>query len=688
MFGKFLRGSKERAAAQEAAACDDRSRADMGWFVTFGAFLQDRKGNVTIISGLLVTGLIGVSGLTVEFGNGLLNHMEDQRVADLAAIGGANVYNAGGTATAVQLEAYAVAKLNGLPNSAVSTLVGASPSGDGNKAVQVTVSTTVPLALSRIIWSQASLPISVTSYAEMKPGAPGCIYALNTSGSGVTLSGGTAVTASNCAVDSDSTVSVPCGTTITTQYVGYDSATVPSQPCNGIQPPSGLTLKLAKQLTTDPLAGTAEVKTGTNRLATVAALTSPSGPVVSGGTSLSFGYSTSPTQAQITSAGCSSTYSGGLWNVTCPNGGTYTFGAISLSGGITVNFSTGGSSSTTYNFNGQVDDSGSALSFGPGTYNIVGGVVSGGGSTTTFGAGTFNIGKSTTSCNSYTSYSICNLGTLMSFGSAATASKFVLAGGVYNKGGETLVLGGTSVTSTSTGNSYNIGTAANGDSSDMGGGSITMFADASGSGNLFQMAGNLNVSSGGGSCLWLGNASQHDINGFISTAGGTTLGSGVYTATKYVWLGGSGGGDVTCGGTLVGLTGTSVTLVIGASTVPSSGTCGNEGFCVAAGFGHVTLTAPTSGATQGLIVIGPTSSSNTAGGNFAEGASNTSMSGAFYIPYGPVTLSGSASVGNGPGQCLEVLGSQVTLSGGSELASSCNIPGSNGSGGNTVALVQ
>jgi hypothetical protein len=410
---------------------------------------------------------------------------------------------------------------------------------------------------------------------------------------------------------------------------------------------------------------------------------------VSGGTALSFGYSTSPTQSQITAAGCSSTFTSNIWTVSCPNAGSYTFGAISLSGGITVNFNTGGSSTTTYNFNGQINDSGAGLAFGAGNYNITGGVVSGGGSTTTFGNGTFNIGKSTTSCNGYTGYSICNTGTLMSFGSSTTASTFVFAGGVFNSGGETLVLGGTSVTATSTGNSFNIGTASNGDSFDMGGGSTTMFADSSGTGHLFQMAGNLDVSSGGGSCLWLGAANEHDINGFVSMAGGTTLGAGVYTVYKYLWLGANGGGDVTCGGSTVGIYGSGVTLVIGGNSVPSSGTCASDAICEASGYGHVTLTAPALGNTQGLVVVGPTSSGNSSGANFTEGATNTSMSGAFYMPYGPVSLSGGASVGNGSGQCLELIGSQVTLSGGSDLASSCNIPGASGSGGGaTVALVQ
>ena len=653
-----------------------------------GAFLRSKSGNVTILSAIFITGLIGASGLTVEFGNALLNHMENQRVADLAAIGGANVYSATSSETDAAAAVTNVASLNGIPSSAITSAVVNSPSGDGNQAVQVTVATTVPLVLSRVIWSQASLPVRVSAYAEIKAGAPGCVIALGTGGTGVTLSGGTAVNASGCAVDSNNSVSVPCGTTITTKYLGYDSSSAPSEPCNGIQPPSGSSLAIRKQLTTDPLAGTTEVTGATGRLSTVSELVSPAGPSLSGGTSVTFGYSQASVISAVAQAGCTASFSSPIWTVACGSG-TYNFGAISLSGGITVNFTTtSGAGSETLNFNGQINNSGTALHFPAGKYNIAGGVVSGGGSTTTFGPGTFNIGKSTTSCNGYTGYSICNTGTLMSFGSSASASKFVLAGGIYNSGGETLVLGGTSVTSTSTGNSYNIGTASNGDSFDMGGGSITMFADASGSGNLFQMAGNLNVSSGGGSCLWLGAASEHDINGFIATAGGTTLGSGIYTAYKYLWLGANGGGDVTCGGSTVGISGANVSLVIGGNSVPTSGTCAKEAVCMGAGYGHVTLTAPTSGNTQGLVIVGPTSSSNTTGASFAEGTTSTSFSGVFYMPYGPVSLSGAANVGTGQGQCFELIGSQVTLSGGSDLAATCNVPGAGSSGGASVALVQ
>lgn len=366
--------------------------------------------------------------------------------------------------------------------------------------------------------------------------------------------------------------------------------------------------------------------------------------------------------------------SGNTWTLSCPSNGPYSFGNITLGGGITVNFNTSGSAGTTYNFSGSITNSGTALSFGPGTYNVAQGVTTGGGSTTTFGAGTFNIGQSASGCSGGGRYSICNTSTL-TFGGPST---FVLTAGLYNSGGSTLTLG------SGTTNSFNIGASSDGNAFYIGGGSKTVLADATGSSSLFKVVGNVNVTSGGGSCLTLSAAAQHDIKGYFSTAGGTTLGAGVYTVNGYIALGANGGGDVSCNGATVGLNGSGVTLVTGASTTLLSGSCASSGFCVAAGYNNVTLTAPTSGTTANLVVVGPTSAQNSATAVFAEGASNTSLSGAFYFPNGAVGLSGGASVGGGTGQCLQLIGSQVTLSGGTAAASTCF----GGTGNATVTLVQ
>ena len=635
----------------------------------------DRRGSVTVVSAFTLPLVIGMVALVTEYGFGLLTKVENQRTADAAAYAGALAYNATSSTATMTSVINTVAALDGVASGQVVGALVNSPNGDGNQAVQVTISNVQSLPLVSAIGGLGSVTVRSSAYAELKANTQGCIVALNQGGGGVTLSGGTGIQASGCAVASNATVSVPCGTTITTIAVDYDSVSAPSEPCTGITAPSGKTLRIIKSLTADPLAGDAGVAAATAHIASVAALTAPANPGVSGGTAVNFAYSAATTQAQLSADGCSGTFAGATWTVTCGGAGPFHFGAITTGGGITVNFNTGGSPSAVYDFSGSINNTGTAMTFGPGTFNINGGLITGGGTATTFGAGTFNIGSSAGGCNGSTGYSICHNGSTLTFGGPST---FTMQGGVYNSGGETLTLGAGST------NSFVIGKASDGNSFVAGGGSVTTFADATGVSNVFQMAGNLNVVSGGGSCLTLSAASQHDINGNFATAGGTLLGSGVYTVNGYIGLGTNGGGDVVCGGVSVGMIGTGVTFVTSAAHTIPSVTCNGQAFCVAAGYGHVTLTAPVSGTTAGLVVIGPTNGA-TAGASFAEGASNTSLSGVFYFPTGPVTLSGGSSVGNGTNQCLELIGSQVTLTGGTTLASSC-LSGSSTSA--SVVLVQ
>ena len=102
---------------------------------------------------------------------------------------------------------------------------------------------------------------------------------------------------------------------------------------------------------------------------------------------------------------------------------------------------------------------GDTYTFQAGTFNLAGGVETGGGVHATFGtvgtASTYNFGAGTFSCNSSTGYSICNTGTNLTFGGP---SPFTMQGGVYNSGGETLMMGA------GTTNSFDIGKANDGES--------------------------------------------------------------------------------------------------------------------------------------------------------------------------------------------------------------------------------
>ena len=56
----------------------------------------DARGAITILSALAILAIIGSSALVLEFGYGLLRQVENQRVADIAACGGALIYNSTG----------------------------------------------------------------------------------------------------------------------------------------------------------------------------------------------------------------------------------------------------------------------------------------------------------------------------------------------------------------------------------------------------------------------------------------------------------------------------------------------------------------------------------------------------------------------------------------------------------------
>lgn len=637
--------------------------------------LRSKRAGVTILAATVFPVMIGMVGLVTAYGDGLLTKLKAQRIADAAAYSGAVAYNQLGTSAAITDAADRDATVNGISISDMSASLVNSPTGDGNSAVEATVTMNVNVGLTQLVSSTSSLSVTANSYVELKGTANGipCVIALGSSGSGVTLSGSGTITANTCAVSSDSAtapaITAPNGTTITTPVVSTPAALTSTQKAN-ISPPTGTSsvTYLVKSVS-DPLASKSAVTNAVSHLASVGLLSNPTFTAPTGGTSVAFAYSSGLTFP----SGCSGVYNGsGSWTVTCTGAGPFNFGSITMQGGTAVVFND--TTPATYNFSGSISDTGNSLTFnGAGTYNIAGGLYTGGGSVTAFnGAGTFNIGQYASSCNG-DYYSICHTGNTLTF---AGPSNFLLTNGLYDSGGETMTLG------SGTTNSYQIGASTNGYSINMGGGSFVTLHDASGAFSQFQATGN--ITNGGGSCLALPAATAHDINGYISLGGGGTLGSGVYTIYDYLALGAGGGGAVTCGGTSVGLKGSGVTLVIGANSTVSCSSS-SVGFCITGGYSNVTLTAPTSGSTANIAVIGPTSSSNTAGAILTAGATGASITGAFYFPYGPFSMGGGASVGSGG--CLEVIANQVTLSGGTAIASTCT-----GLGGtslvNNLALVQ
>ena len=93
-------------------------------------------------------------------------------------------------------------------------------------------------------------------------------------------------------------------------------------------------------------------------------------------------------------------------------------------------------------------------------------------------------------------------------------------------------------------------------------------------------------------------------------------------------------------------------------------------FYIAAGYNSTTLLAPTTGTYANLVIIGPQSTSVTRGMTLAEGGT-ANVGGAIYFPDGALSLTGGASLSNTVGQCLQIVATQVTLSGGTTAASTC-----------------
>jgi uncharacterized membrane protein len=147
--------------------------------------LRDERAAITVLSAVSLAAVIGISALVVEYGHGLLQRSDNQRVADLAAYGGALVYNTiynatGSVASATtsgESAATKIAALNGLTGDGVivTPAIVTSPRLDGNITMQVTVTTSLPMYLAEVLLASTTLPVTATSYAEIVPAAPGSV---------------------------------------------------------------------------------------------------------------------------------------------------------------------------------------------------------------------------------------------------------------------------------------------------------------------------------------------------------------------------------------------------------------------------------------------------------------------------------------------------------------------------------
>ncbi|MFA8385128.1 MAG: TadE/TadG family type IV pilus assembly protein [Pelagibaca sp.] len=625
---------------------------------------------MAIVTGLAVPVLLGFAGLALEYGTILGVRAQAQRTADFASHAGAVAYSRSGDEAQMISAARGVAELNGFSAAEIVVSLDASVPTASGAAVRATITTPKSLYLPRIVGSNSSVDVVASAVSGSTGGASACVQALDPGGTGITLSGGTALQSSDCGIASNAGVVAPCGTSIVAEAVSYDSDTAPwTNGCNTITDPSGGAADIVRRPTPDPLAGTSAIMLAQSRMADTELLEAPADVVVGTAPNIEFGWNANATRAQAQAIGCTATFNNGPreWLFSCPGLSTVNIGNLTIGGGLRLNFNPGASSAVVYNFSGSIRNTGTQMTFPGGVYNIALGIITGGGSVTEFGAGTYRIGRSTHSCDGQR-YSICNTSQL----TFAGPSSFVLTGGFRNTGGSVLTLG------TGDANSFQFGPSSGGDAISLGGGSQTFMGDARA--GVFEMAGHVN-GGGGGSCFVVPRAPLHEIRGSLLASGAVRFGAGLYVVDGYVHIGGNGGGSASCGGATISIHAPDTTFLISANgTAPSGWECRDQAYCVSAGYSNIRMTAPESGPFADMAVIGPLDPTRTDGARFTAGASGAVVSGAFYFPNGPITASGGASASGGSGGCLQLIGSEITLSGGTSLASECDIPQSGGSG--------
>lgn len=426
----------------------------------------DRRGNVSLILATCIVVLLGIAGLALEYGMGLMEHMQNQRTADAGAFAAATVYNSTASSAMANAAVNRLATLNSLTTSAATPTLANSPSGDGNNAYKVSVTTSVFSTLSHLLSGKSSLPVTAPSYAEIGAATPGCILALSQSQSGITVTGAGQISAPTCTVASNTVVSAPnCSGTITAKAINYGTTYNNSTPsCSStFLTSSGSTPPLTKKVTPDPIVANsvtnAEVTAAYAQIATAAGLTAPANPTtstvsVSATTTTplvlnrySTTYVDSSTSGAGMPSGCSATFSSGMWTLNCTAGGTYTF-YLNCSNINNAGLNFNPSSSSTYIFYGGLNLScGNTWNFGPGTYKVSGdmNIYSGSGTATFAGSAFYISGNLTESSGGTTTFS--NASTMQIGGNFTTVGTTTLSaistlsiGGALNASSTTTIM--------------------------------------------------------------------------------------------------------------------------------------------------------------------------------------------------------------------------------------------------------
>lgn len=560
----------------------------------FRRLARATHGGVALIGGLSLTTVVGMGAFAVEAGQGYSAKVSDQRIADMAALAGALAYNVNNNSTEMTASAKAVAVAQGLTASqAAVALVTDAPSG--KQLVQVTITSSVPLSLGRVFTSALSYDVSAVGSASTSTTTtttPPCISAINgTPTNGISLSGGTALNASGCAINSNAGFSLVGGTTITAGQInsaksvsvsGGSSITTAPTSNNIVQNKAGAasdwmsndTGLLALLCKVNQLSGYTDPDyPDGNRTCTTPLVA----PTVATGAAWNLNYHPAANVAPYR-VGSSANY------VVPP--GTYNMTSLALAGGITATFQ--GPVNLVI---GTINMGGTALHVGNGNISVSGAITTGGGAVVDFDVGTgntvsigaagvgtaINVGNGTVLCFTAWSTAGCAAPT-------AAAGTFSVGGSIVTGGGSTVVFPKAMVHvingNLTTSGAVNFGSGSyyiNGNFTNSTGGALTGVDVTFGLAGTYSLAGGTSLDLAAPTAT-----SSYGVPGILfatKTSSATTLGGGavgkyaglVYAPKSAVTL--SGGASMSANGSACLMMIVSTLSLTGGTSVASQ--CGN-----------------------------------------------------------------------------------------------------------------
>lgn len=617
----------------------------------FGRLARCTRAGVAVIGALSLTTIVGMGAFAVELGRGYAADATNQRIADMAALAGALAYNVNNNTTQMTASAKAVVVAQGLPASAATVaLVTDAPTS--KQLVQVTITTTVPLALARVLTASLSYDVTATGSATTSTTsstAPPCIAALSATPTyGITLTGGVSINAPGCAIGTNAGVTVPYGTTISAKQVlagksvdnpGSGITTSPTAN-NILQNKSGAASDWMKDdsgvkgalCQVNKLTGTSDADYADGNTNCISARVAPTtvsytGPAKDWTLAYEDIGATEPGKYQASAYSC---------NYTVP-AGTYSIRKLTVPGGCKISFASG----STLTF-GSIDMSGDTMTIGNGSVTVAGDFKVNANNPITVGNGDHSFGSLT----------ILG-GKKIDIGSG----NFNLAGGMSLSGGAYIKV------AIGVGNTVVIGKDSSGNAITVEGGSQVCFTSdctkATAAAGVFSADGNIS-NTGGGSLIVFPKSVNHVINGNLTLSSGAIFGAGLYII-KGNFTNGTGGT----------IQGTDISFALSGTFSFAGGTT-------------LDLAAPGASASYGVpnVLLMTKSSSATKMG----GGTSGKYSGLVYAPKSDMVVDGGASMTSGTSACLMLIVNTLSLNGGTAIGSSCTGMANSSSSVANVAL--